>query len=232
MNKWLIFLMMVFFVGIKWSLAQQNITQENEKATDRTGPFYSGAVYFNYYRIKNDLHPFLGAYEDRSGGVWYRGVYYAHDYLKYDLFQGQLIAKSSSANALVYIAVDMSLVDKFHMGDTWMVKKRNPTTNQFDFLELLWSGESVHLWKSEERKRIKKREGVLDYLEFKPIKTYYVEINQVLYLLDKNLKLSALFPKSGKVLNKIQDELDHQKKEQSEESLINLVSSLAKLSAH
>jgi len=112
-----------------------------------------------------------------------------------------------------------------------MVKKKNPTANQFGFLELLWSGESVHLWKSEQRKRIKKREGVLDYLEFKPVISYYIEINQVLYLLDRNLKLSALFPKSNEVLNKIQDELDRQKKEQSEESLINIVSSLDKISA-
>jgi hypothetical protein len=231
MNKSYILLMTMFFVSLKGALAQQNITQENQLIPDRTAPFYSGAVYFNTYRIKNNLHPFLGAYDDQSGGVWYQGVYHAYDYLKYDIFQGQLIAKSSSANELVYIALDMSLVDKFHIGDKWMVKKKNPTANQFGFLELLWSGESVHLWKSEQRKRIKKREGVLDYLEFKPVISYYIEIKQVLYLLDRNLKLSALFPKSDEVLNKIQDELDRQKKEQSEESLINIVSSLDKISA-
>ena len=189
---------------------------------------FRGELYVEKHPVRNDNHKFFGEGTFSLGSILFDDQKYYDVNLKYDVYGDQVLIHHEQLPMSMVIQLDNARVHQFSLDNRVFVNTSFTTNNKEEisgFIETLYEGEMLQVYKKHVKKIYRRLEGKLFY-EFKNDANYYVNYNDEYYEL-KNLKslrkiLVAHKSKTQELINKYK----RSGAPNFEQKLINIISDL------
>lgn len=152
---------------------------------------YQGVRFNDSYRIINKKHRYLDRFDFFEGGLLFKGDYYNHLQLKFDLHEQQLLVLHPDSDGITTIAIDMNNIDAFRVGDRKFEKKQ--LLEQSLFLQYLGQYNGIEIWEQHSKKIGYRQNSKITYYEFIPKNSFWVYNGTQWRNLKKKLDLKPFF---------------------------------------
>ncbi|MEM8848308.1 MAG: hypothetical protein AAGD17_14505 [Bacteroidota bacterium] len=158
---------------------------------------YASHEYIEEYQVINDKHRFFESPNYLTGSVWFKDNPFHQVFLKYDLFEDQLIVYPKGVTAASAVKLNLAKVDSFQVKGRKFVKKNTVDikSNAINgFFEVLSKGTDFTLLKRHRKTDVRKLNRNRVYYEFKDKNEYALEYKGVLYIIKNRKDVLNLFP--------------------------------------
>lgn len=163
---------------------------------------YASHEYVEEYQVINDKHRFFESPNYLTGTLWSQDNPFHQVFLKYDLFEDQLIVYPKGVTAASPLKLNLAKVDSFQVKGRKFVRKNtidiksNPVNG---FFEVLSKGTDFILLKKHRKTDVRKLNRNRVYYEFKDKNEYALEYKGVLHVIKNRKDVLSLFPISKDV---------------------------------
>ena len=156
-------------------------------------PVYNGTTYPLVKRIRFG-HAFFGSGQWEAGTILMDGLWYANEFLLFDLIDQFLVVRPPDLSVPFGIEVDMNRVEAFTIGDSHFVNE-----SDFGIMEVLYIGENFDIYLSQVKTIDLQASG--SYAKEKL--TYYIKIEDAFHEIRNKRSLAILHPESASLAREI-----------------------------
>nr|WP_298999057.1 hypothetical protein [uncultured Allomuricauda sp.] len=158
---------------------------------------YTSEEYVEEYQVINDKHRFFESPNYLTGSLWVKESPFHKVFLKYDLFEDQIIAYPKGITGASSVKLNLAKVDSFQVQNRKFIKKSivDTKSNPIDgFFEVLLKGSNYTLLKKHRKTDVRKLNRNRVYYEFKEKNTYALEYENVFYPIKNRKDVLNVFP--------------------------------------
>ncbi|PRX54547.1 hypothetical protein [Flagellimonas meridianipacifica] len=158
---------------------------------------YASQEYVEEYQVINDKHRFFESPNYLTGTLWQKSIPFHKVFLKYDLFEDQIIVYPKGISGASSVKLDLAKVDSFQIQNRKFVKKSivdtksNPVNG---FFEVLLKGTDFTLLKKHRKTDVRKLNRNRVYYEFKEKNEYALAYKGVFYEIKNRRDVISVFP--------------------------------------
>ncbi|MEM9076612.1 MAG: hypothetical protein AAGC43_06210 [Bacteroidota bacterium] len=160
---------------------------------------YASQEYVEEYQVINDKHRFFESPNYLTGTLWSQETPYHQIFLKYDLFEDQLIVYPKGLEGASAVKLTLAAVDSFQVQNRKFIKKATVDSKSkaiTGFFEVLSKGSDYVLLKKHRKTDVRKLNRNRVYYEFKDKNEYAVEYRGVFYPVANKRDVLTIFPLS------------------------------------
>ncbi len=166
---------------------------------------YQGRLYTEKYRTINDRKQFFKSTEFLNGDIWYKGQPYFNQFLKYDVYEDELLLKLEENGNTLKLSkkdIDSFSIEKNHFIN---LKPKNITTvGLFGYYEVLFQDHMFALYAKHNKNIMERKDKKYVYYEFKDTKTKYLLLyRREYYPLNSKKDILRVFPNHKTQINKL-----------------------------
>ncbi|MEM9362095.1 MAG: hypothetical protein AAGA43_05640 [Bacteroidota bacterium] len=171
----------------------------DEKTNPASSTLYNGVQYINEFVVfKDTLHQFYNTNKFEKGRVVCDNKYFGSVFLKYDLYNDDLILAPSGSSGSFPFKLLKSNVGSFELNETRFVNvdklKKVGDNQKVGFCEFIWGNNKFELykksWKVKKEITVKNRR----FYEFSEKGRFYVYFKENFYPADDKTDWVSLFP--------------------------------------
>ena len=201
-NYWNHLIVLLVFCGPSVLLGQN---QEDESEGYRwfdqligaeNSGLYDGVVYIEKYRMRNEKQKFFRSPDFLQGSISYNGQPYFDVEMKYDLYEDEILVRSSAI-----LRLDKKGIDSFRIEEKKFVKIDNGDYHAMGvhgFFEILLETPGFTFFKKHRKKKTDRLGERLIYHEFTDENAYYLLHGRAYHIIGTKEDIIKVFPKFKK----------------------------------
>jgi hypothetical protein len=197
----------IFFKGFFLFAQEENLyTWFDQKVGLENSSLYNGIEFIDVYKLEDNEHRFFEIDSFVVGSIKYENQNYKNVFLKYDLYEDQLIVKIENKNeGANQILLFNEKIERFTIDDSQFEKINNLDTTEeipSGFFQLLANNNHIQLYRINHKKLKKVIKNNFVYYKFIEVKPeYFILTKGEFFKIKKKRDLISMYPEHKKELS-------------------------------